>query len=109
MILSGKDVIKMCNEKFNVENNKEEIIKIVNKNQVVFYIQRNVFPVMVQLGFDDRLVFVFLKKDTVQCWQEWKAYTVQRKLEKWKEALNLYDVPSCDFDLDYDDDYFFNE
>ena len=86
----------------------DEEIKIINKWQVVFYLERNVQPIRLELGYNDRLVFVFLKEDTTEVWKQWKAYTVQRKLEKWKETLNLYNVPSCDFELD-DDDYFFNE
>ena len=85
----------------------DEEIKIINKWQVVFYLERGVQPIRVELGYDDRLVFVYLKEDTLDVWQEWKCYTVQRKLEKWKETLNLYNVPSCDFE-DYND-YFFNE
>ena len=96
----------MFDEKSNVEKNKEEI-KIVNKRQVVFYIERNVFPVRVELGYNDRLVFVFLKEDTKEVWQEWKSYTVQRKLETLKETLNLHNIGVCD--LDCDDDYFFDE
>ena len=87
----------------------DEEIKIINKWQVVFYLERNVQPIRLELGYNDRLVFVFLKEDTTEVWKQWKAYTVQRKLEKWKETLNLYNVPSCDFELDDDDDYFFNE
>ena len=93
---------------FDEIKNQEEI-KIINKWQVVFYLERNVQPIRLELGYNDRLVFVFLKEDTTEVWKQWKAYTVQRKLEKWKETLNLYNVPSCDFELDDDDDYFFNE
>lgn len=102
--IKKKDVIKVFNEKFNVENNKEEI-RIINKHQVVFYLERNVFPIRVELGFNDRLVFVFLKEDTIrtQCWEQWKKHLAERKLEK----LNLYNVGACNLD-DYDD-YFFNE
>ena len=87
----------------------DEEIKIINKWQVVFYLERNVQPIRLELGYNDRIVFVYLKEDTIEVWKQWKAYTVQRKLEKWKETLNLYNVPSCDFELDDDDDYFFNE
>ena len=98
-MIKKKEVIKMFDEE----------IKIINKWQVVFYLERNVQPIRLELGYNDRLVFVFLKEDTTEVWKQWKAYTVQRKLEKWKETLNLYNVPSCDFELDDDDDYFFNE
>ena len=84
----------------------DEEIKIINKWQVVFYLERGVEPIRIELGFNDRLVFVYRKEDTTEVWQEWKAYIVQRKLETLKETLNLYNVPSCDFE---DDDYFFNE
>ena len=87
----------------------DEEIKIINKWQVVFYLERNVQPIRLELGYNDRLVFVFLKEDTTEVWKQWKAYTIQRKLEQFKETLNLYNVPSCDFELDDDDDYFFNE
>ena len=52
---------------------------------------------------------MYRAEETKEVWQEWKRYTVQRKLEKWKEKMNLYNVPSCDFDLEDYDDYFFNE
>ena len=87
----------------------DEEIKIINKWQVVFYLERNVQPIRLELGYDDRIVFVYLKEDTIEVWKQWKAYTIQRKLEQFKETLNLYNVPSCDFELDDDDDYFFNE
>ena len=83
----------------------EKFIKIVNKHQVVFYLKNGVQPIKVELGFNDRLVFVYLKEDTIKVWQEWKAYTVQRKLEKLKFCNN--GVFNLDFDLD--DDYFFDE
>ena len=97
-MIKKKEVIMMFDEE----------IKIINKWQVVFYLKKGVTPIRVELGYNDRLVFVFLKEDTIrtQCWEQWKQYTIERK---WKETLNLYNVPSCDFDLDYDDDYFFNE
>ena len=98
-MIKKKDVIKMFDEE----------IKIINKWQVVFYLERNVQPIRLELGYNDRLVFVFLKEDTTEVWKQWKAYTIQRKLEQFKETLNLYNVPSCDFELDDDDDYFFNE
>ena len=87
----------------------DEEIKIINKWQVAFYLERNVQPIRLELGYNSRLVFVYRAEDTKEVWKQWKAYTVQRKLEKWKETLNLYNVPSCDFDLDDYDDYFFNE
>ena len=85
-----------------------EEIKIINKWQVVFYLKKGVSPIRVELGYNDRLVFVFLKEDTIRtkCWEQWKAYTVQRKLEKLKFCNN--GVFNLDFDLD-DDDYFFDE
>ena len=98
-MIKKKEVIKMFDEE----------IKIINKWQVVFYLERNVQPIRLELGYNDRLVFVFLKEDTTEVWKQWKAYTIQRKLEQFKETLNLYNVPSCDFELDDDDDYFFNE
>ena len=87
----------------------DEEIKIINKWQVAFYLERNVQPIKLELGYNSRLVFVYRAEDTKEVWKQWKAYTVQRKLEKWKETLNLYNVPSCDFDLEDYDDYFFNE
>ena len=103
-MIKKKEVIKMFDE---IKNQEE--IKIINKWQVVFYLERNVQPIRLELGYNDRLVFVFLKEDTTEVWKQWKAYTIQRKLEQFKETLNLYNVPSCDFELDDDDDYFFNE
>ena len=94
----------MFDEKSNVEKNQEEI-RILNKHQVAFYLKKGVSPVRIELGFDDRIVFVFLREDTIRtkCWEQWKAYTIERKLEKLKFCNN---VENCDFD---DDDYFFNE
>ena len=59
-------VIKMFDEEIN-------IIKIVNKWQVVFYLKKGVSPIRVELGYNDRLVFVFLKEETIEVWKEWKA------------------------------------
>ena len=80
----------------------DEEIKIINKWQVVFYLQRGVEPIRVQLGFNDRLVFVYRKEDTTEVWQEWKKYTIERKLQ----TLQWCNNGACDFE---DDDYFFNE
>lgn len=107
MILSGKEVIKMFDEKSNVEKNQDEI-RIINKWQVVFYLKHGVAPTRLELGYDDRLVFVYRAEETKEVWQEWKRYTVQRKLETLKETLNLYNVGVCNLE-DYDYDYFFNE
>ena len=97
-MIKKKEVIMMFDEE----------IKIINKWQVVFYLKKGVTPIRVELGYNDRLVFVYRKEDTKEVWQEWKCYTVQRKLEKWKEKMNLYDIGVCNLD-DYDYDYFFNE
>ena len=96
----------MFNKNSTVEKNQNEI-KLVNKQQVVFYLERNVAPIRVELGYGSRLVFVYLREETQEVWQEWKCYTVQRKLETLKEKMNLYDIGVCN--LDCDDDYFFDE
>ena len=87
-----------------VKINNVEVVRIINKLQVVHYLKCGCNPIAVELGYNDKLVFVFNKEDTIrtQCWESWKKHTIERKLEK----LNLYNVGACDLE-DYD--YFFNE
>lgn len=93
---------------FEEIKNQEEI-KIVNKLQVVFYLERNIAPIRLELGYDSKLIFVYRKEDTTEVWRQWKAYTVERKLEKLKFCNNVGNCNLEDYDLEDYDDYFFNE
>ena len=93
-MIKKKEVIKMFDNE----------IKIVNKNQVVFYLKTGVSPIRIELGYNDRLVFVYLKEETTEVWEQWKKHVVECKLEQLKFCNN----GTCNLDYDYDD-YFFNE
>lgn len=51
-----------------------EIVKIVNMLQVSKYVKGGVQPIRIELGENDRLVFVFRKEDTTEIWEKWKNH-----------------------------------
>ena len=59
----------------------KETVKILNLKQAVFYISNGVQPVRVEVGYRDKLVFVFPVEETQQLYSEWihKCYEVKNK------------------------------
>ncbi len=78
--------MKKINQEFDLQAFVKEtykdriIIRIINPKQAYYYMSQNVFPLWVEPGFDERIVFVFLKKDTVLLFKKWKAYDTGWKI-----------------------------
>lgn len=59
-----------------------ETVKILNLVQSTFYVKHGVKPVDVQIGYEDKLVFVFDKQQTKQVWKLWKQSCIEHRAEK---------------------------
>lgn len=51
-----------------------EKVKIVNGLQATMYISHNVKPIDIFVGYGNKLVYVFDKKETKEVWRKWLNY-----------------------------------
>lgn len=54
-------------------------LRILNIEQVYFYIENGVNPLKIECGYNKRLVFVFTKEETQKLFTKWLEKT------KWKK------------------------
>ena len=62
-------------DNFNNQNEKlkdEDVVRLVNTKQVYFYIENGLQPVRVEAGYNDRIVFVFLREPTLELFAAWR-------------------------------------
>lgn len=57
-----------------------EIVKIMNRKQVTFYIKNGIKPVDIIVGYNDYLVYIFDKEQTKGVWEKWKRITIESKI-----------------------------
>ena len=50
----------------------QDLVKLVNEKQVCFYMKQGVYPLWNELGYNDRILFVFLKEPTLRLFKEWR-------------------------------------
>lgn len=57
-------------------------IKILNNQQVYYYMENGVQPIRLECGRDNKVVFIFDKKQTQELYIEWV------KKAQWKKSVN---------------------
>lgn len=60
-----------------------EEIKILNLEQVKFYLSKNVQPLRIELGRKNKIVYVYSKADTYELFGQWLEISAnQRRLKQ---------------------------
>ena len=54
-------------------------VKIVNPVQVAFYLKHKVKPIDLEVGFENKLIFIFNKQETLEVWEAWKQSCIEYK------------------------------
>lgn len=49
-----------------------ETVKLLNPRQCYFYMTKGVYPLWIEPGYDNKIVFVFLKEPTLRLFGEWR-------------------------------------
>lgn len=63
----------------NQANYKDtELVRLVNPKQVYFYLQNGVFPIRIEAGYNERIVYVFEKEPTLKLFMSWCKHEVER-------------------------------
>lgn len=63
-------MIRFCNDRYNPAT----AIRIVNMQQVYFYLKHGAMPIDIYAGFDNRVVVVFDRNATQELYNKWVAY-----------------------------------
>ena len=68
----------------------DELLRILNQEQVKFYLANGVKPKSIELGSKNKIVFLFSKSETYKLFGEWlKISQEQRKFrEKYRKNFN---------------------
>lgn len=61
----------------------QELVKLVNPLQVFFYMSEGVYPLWNEPGYNNKIVFVFLKEPTLRLFKKWREYS--SKMNELKE------------------------
>ena len=61
----------------------QELVKLVNPLQVFFYMSEGVYPLWNEPGYNNKIVFVFLKEPTLRLFKKWRKYS--SKMNELKE------------------------
>lgn len=51
-----------------------DVIKILNPRQCYFYMSEGVYPLWNEVGYDGKIVYVFLKEPTVPLFKKWREH-----------------------------------
>nr|DAV02288.1 MAG TPA: hypothetical protein [Caudoviricetes sp.] len=55
----------------------EELVRLLNPKQCYFYMSQGVFPLWNEAGYNDRIVYVFLKEPTLRLFKKWREHDTQ--------------------------------
>lgn len=60
---------------------QNEIVRICNVKQQIFYMSNNIYPIDIYISYDDKndrkiIVMIFEKKNTKELYQKWINYEV---------------------------------
>ena len=47
-------------------------VRLINPKQVYYYLSQNVFPLRLECGYDEKIVFVFEKEATLRLFSKWR-------------------------------------
>lgn len=57
------------------ENYKSaELVRLINPKQVYFYLENGVFPLWLEAGYNERIVYVFEKEPTLKLFCRWREH-----------------------------------
>lgn len=70
------DVQSFLRDKFK----GEDLVKILNPKQCYFYMSEGVYPLWCEAGYEDKIVYVFLKEPTLKLFSKWRSHDT-----KWKQ------------------------
>lgn len=65
----------MIKGNFNNTNEKHkdaDIVRLVNTKQVYFYIENGLQPIRVEAGYNQKIVFIFLREPTMALFAAWR-------------------------------------
>ena len=69
-----KECITIDIEKLKKEYDDKDVVKLVNPKQTLFYMKNGVYPLWLEVGYNDRIVFVFLKEPTLRLFKQWREF-----------------------------------
>ena len=52
----------------------QDTVKLINPRQVYFYMSEGVYPLWNEVGYDEKIVFVFLKEPTLRLFKKWRDF-----------------------------------
>ena len=67
--------MSIIKDNFNNQNEKlkdDDIVRLVNTKQVYFYLKNGLQPIRVEAGYNEKIVFVFLREPTLELFAEWR-------------------------------------
>lgn len=70
MELRDFDVQGFLRDKFK----NAELIKLVNPKQCYFYMTQGIYPLWNEVGYDNKIVYVFLKEPTLRLFKQWREH-----------------------------------
>lgn len=60
-------------DKYILTPNSDEV-RLVNPKQVYYYISEGLQPKRLECGYDEKIVFVFDKKSSLELFTKWRQY-----------------------------------
>lgn len=54
-----------------------ELIKLVNPRQCYFYMTQGIYPLWNEVGYDNKIVYVFLKEPTLRLFHQWREHDTE--------------------------------
>lgn len=49
-----------------------DVVRLVNPKQVYFYLNHGLHPLWVEAGYNEKIVFVFLREPTLELFAAWR-------------------------------------
>lgn len=64
-------------------------LKLINTEQVAFYLSKGVKPLRVELGKNNRIVFIYSKDETTELFGQWLKISEIKRKEKAEYRKNF--------------------
>lgn len=64
-------------------------LKLINTEQVAFYLSKGIKPLRVDLGKNNRIVFVYAKEETRELFGQWLKISAIKRKEKAEYRKNF--------------------
>ena len=56
-----------------------ELVRLLNPRQCYFYMSEGVFPLWCEAGYDEKIVYVFLKEPTLRLFKKWREHDTRMR------------------------------